>query len=327
MYNWTSETNKYDFQPMQIANQTHGDSKFGRLRKGKCLMVIGAITTLWITLSRPFQHYTDRKVARHMQMEDALQDFSQFRVTKLDGIMYEIIGNLIYHDEQHFTQGLTYSRRTDSLYESNGLYGKSSICKLNPITGESQICVRMDDKYFGEGVQVYGESDKEKLIQLTWKESTGFIYDATTLQLLRNFTFTSTRNEGWGICIDEENHEFIISDGSGILHFMDVDTLQMKRHLPVKRQFGLEAKNINELEFYNGMILANVWHEDVILVIDPRSGVCISEYDLSTLWPAVERRGKGANVLNGISISKDDGILYVTGKHWDRMFKLKLRFL
>merc|ERR1712150_57044 len=158
----------------------------------------------------------------------------------------------------------------------------------------------------------------------TWKESTGFIYDALSLKVLRNFQFTSTRNEGWGICLDENNNEFILSDGSQYLHFWDVDTLEEKRKIAVTRQSGSPALKLNELEFMNGKVLANVWYEDVLLVIDPDTGRCESEYDFSSLWPKDLRRKRGADALNGISISNEVDVIYMTGKLWDRMFKVRL---
>ena len=202
----------------------------------------------------------------------------KYAVQKTDGIMFQTIGNYSYHNGKHFTQGLTYSRSSDMLFESNGIYGKSSVCRLDPATGEALKCVNMKREYFAEGMQVYGKAGEEKLIQITWKEKIGFIYDATTLDVIGNFTFTTAKNEGWGICYDEDNHEFIVSDGSEYLHFWDADSLEEKRRVAVTRQGGREARNINELEFVNGKVLANVWYEDVILVIDPKSGECESEY-------------------------------------------------
>lgn len=232
----------------------------------------------------------------------------------------------MYHDKKRFTQGLTYSKHSNTLYESFGLYGKSGLCKLDPVTGNSTKCVTMDSKYFAEGMQVYTDQHgKELLIQITWKEQTGFIYDANTLAQLESFEFTTVKNEGWGICLDEENREFIVSDGSEYLHFWDVDSLKEKRRVKVERMSGVPAYKMNELEFVHGKVLANVWYEDVILVIDPVTGACESEYDLSMLWPQAERMLARADVLNGISVSNDDGILYITGKKWDRMYTMKLK--
>lgn len=136
----------------------------------------------------------------------------------------------------------------------------------------------MESKFFAEGMQVYGEAGNEKLIQLTWKERTGFIYDASSLEMIESFTFTTTLNEGWGISYDKHNHEFIVSDGSSTLHFWDADSLKEKRRLKVTRQNGMDADELNELEFVKGKVLANVWYEDTILVINPSTGECEKEY-------------------------------------------------
>lgn len=182
----------------------------------------------------------------------------------------------------------------------------------------------MEKKYFAEGMQVYGEPGNEKLIQLTWKQRNGFIYDARSLERIDTFTFSTTNNEGWGICYDKDNHEFIVSDGSAYLHFWDADSLEEKRRLLVTRQSGMNAEDINELEFVKGRVLANVWYSDVLLVINPITGECEKEYDMSSLWSQMDRNAKGADVLNGISVSKEEGVLYITGKKWDRMFLVKL---
>jgi len=259
----------------------------------------------------------------------------KYSVQLSDGKMYELIDIQnknqqdlkIHHDKSRFTQGLTYSKHSNILFESFGLYGQSGLCQLDPITGMSTKCVNVDRKYFAEGMQVYMDKhgNEEKLIQITWKEQMGFIYNAKTLEHLESFEFTTKRNEGWGICLDEENHEFVVSDGSEYLHFWDVDSLAEKRRVKVQRMNGEPAYKMNELEFVHGKVLANVWYEDVILVIDPVTGKCESEYDLSTLWPRAERNKEHADVLNGISVSKDDGILYITGKNWDRMYTMKLK--
>lgn len=251
--------------------------------------------------------------------------FSDAPITLADGKMYTVVGQRLRHEKAHFTQGLTYSPSLDTLYESVGQYRKSSVCKLDPLTGDTIKCQTMDDKYFGEGMQVYGRRGSEMLIQLTWKANVGFIYDARSLDVVREFTFHTKRDEGWGICIDRRNHEFIVSDGSEVLHFWDVDSLKEKRRVTVMRQSGEIATNINELEFVDGKVLANVWFEDVLLVIDPVTGKCEHEYDFSSLWPEDERKKKGGNVLNGISVSDEEGVIYMTGKYWDRMYKVSLR--
>lgn len=307
------------------------------------VVVVGIILAVYI-LPRHTRIQRDDKDSTGSTMDNNANDNSitqatatspKYSVQLSDGQMYELIDIQnknpqdlkIYHDKSRFTQGLTYSKHSNILFESFGLYGKSGLCQLDPITGASIKCVNVDRKYFAEGMQVYMDKQghEEKLIQITWKEQMGFIYDAKTLEHLESFEFTTKRNEGWGICLDEENHEFVVSDGSEYLHFWDVDSLAEKRRVKVQRMNGEPAYKMNELEFVHGKVLANVWYEDVILVIDPVTGKCESEYDLSTLWPRAERNKVHADVLNGISVSKDDGILYITGKNWDRMYTMKLK--
>ncbi len=231
-------------------------------------------------------------------------------VSLTDGIMYDLqTEEPLYHDKTHFTQGLTYSKKSDILFESNGLYHRSSLCRLNPHTGEALLCKSIESDLFAEGMQVYtnktasnaiendvdvgdnnadnrndndndndNDNTNERLIQITWKSLKGFIYDASTLERISEFTFSTTRNEGWGICYDEVNDEFIVSDGSNVLHFWDANTLEEKRRVEVYRHSGAKANDMNELEFVGGKVLANVWYQDVILVIDPVTGVCESEY-------------------------------------------------
>lgn len=218
-------------------------------------------------------------VATNKNNETYMGPTIQFTVYKQNGTMFQTQGDhYLMHDRHHFTQGLTYSRSSNVLYQSNGLFGKSTVCKLHANTGETLECISMDKRFFAEGMQVYGKPGRKRLIQITWKSRIGFIYNADTLEMMSNFTFTTTKNEGWGICYDDVNHEFIVSDGSHYLHFWDADSLAEKRRVAVTRQNGEKAYKMNELEFVNGKVLANVWYEDVILVIDPVSGDCQSEY-------------------------------------------------
>lgn len=320
--------NREELEPMQIESlilESH-DSSAPKSFQLKVCIVVGAAALIALIASVVTQH-NFRSDQQLENIQETNQQPNTYSVSKEDGIMFETIGEFMYHDKSHFTQGLTYSRITDSLFESNGLYGSSSVCKLDPATGENIKCVGMDQNYFAEGLQVYGKAGSERLVQITWKEKTGFIYDASTLELLETFTFSSTRNEGWGICHDDERNEFIMSDGSENLHFLNMTSMKEIRRVPIVRKNGQRARNLNELEYVNGRILANVWYEDVILVINPKTGLCESEYDMSTLWPQQERRKNGGDVLNGISISKEDGVLYITGKKWNRMFKVSLKGL
>ena len=154
------------------------------------------------------------------------------------------------------SQGLTYNHGT--LFESTGLYGKSSVRKLDADTGEIIQQVSMPRTVFGEGMAFYGD---DRLIQITWRQAVGYIYNASDLShVIQTFEYeTNNNNEGWGITYDGTKDEFIVSDGSDMLHFWDRESLKEKRRIQVHHSDGRHIKNLNELEFWNGYILSNVW--------------------------------------------------------------------
>mmetsp|Transcript_5900 Transcript_5900/g.12499 ORF Transcript_5900/g.12499 Transcript_5900/m.12499 type:complete len:396 (-) Transcript_5900:1791-2978(-) len=223
------------------------------------------------------------------------------------------------HNPSYFTQGLSYN--DGILYEGTGLYGKSLVVRRNSTTNE--IISRtdfMDHKYFGEGLHF----KDDKLYQLTWKEKLAFIYNATTLEVLDTFKYDTTTGEGWGITHDG-NNTFIVSDGSAYLHYWDDVTLKESRQrLPVVIN-GKRIRQINELEFLPSLnrVLANVWYKDIILSIDPTTGFVDKIWDFSLLWPFQERP-RSADCFNGISVSDVEGEIFVTGKQWSKMFRVKL---
>lgn len=137
----------------------------------------------------------------------------------------------------------------------------------------------MDEDLFGEGM-AYLDG---KLYQITWKKHKGFIYNATTLDVIEQFEFHTTHDQGWGITWDPCGEEFVVTDGSKYLHFWDKDTLRETRKVPVTRLDGLPATQLNEIEWYRGKILANVWFKDILLVIDPATGNVEKEYGTSNL--------------------------------------------
>jgi glutamine cyclotransferase len=218
-------------------------------------------------------------------------------------------------------QGLTFSNGI--LFESTGLYGQSKVRKLDYTTGEVIASVDLGRQYFGEGMTV---TDNNTLIQITWKEQQGFVYDATTLEQIGGFTYSTTSNEGWGITYIPHVKQLVVSDGSNMLHFWDatVNTFPELKRIPVQRKDGTSVNSINELEYYHGYILANIWYSDTILKIHPETGLIEHEYDFSTLWPPEERVGNG-DVLNGISISDKDDELFVTGKLWPKIYRVRLK--
>jgi glutaminyl-peptide cyclotransferase len=170
-------------------------------------------------------------------------------------------------------EGLTFNRGV--LYESTGVNGQSGVRKLDPKTGETLDSVPMATKYFGEGLTYVNG----KLIQLTYKQRKGFIYNASDLhQPPTEFSYQTTTGEGWGLTYDAANRQLIVSDGSPYLMFWDPNTFAEKKRLLVKRQNGQNATNINELEYWRGRVVANIWYEDTIVVINPETGIVEKEY-------------------------------------------------
>jgi glutamine cyclotransferase len=204
--------------------------------------------------------------------QNAFQDWLDATVTLHDGKMYEVVEQ-ITHGRGSFTEGLAFAN--GRLYESVGMNGQSAILELDPSTGETIERIDMEQKYFGEGL-TYVDG---KLIQLTYKHKTGFIYDTADLKIPpRTFTYSTTTGEGWGMTYDDDRDEIIVSDGSKNLHFWDPTTFVEKRKVPVIRMNGKPAKHINELEYWRGRVIANVWFEDNLLVINPETGIVEKEY-------------------------------------------------
>jgi glutamine cyclotransferase len=214
------------------------------------------------------------------------------------------------HDRDAFTQGLQYLN--GFLYEGTGLNGRSSIRKVRLDTGE--VVQRRDvaPQYFGEGIAVVAS----ELFQLTWQSGIGFVYDLATFEPRRTFRYTG---EGWGLTHDGAS--LVMSDGSDTLRFLNPATLDERRRLRVTAG-GAPVEHLNELEFVEGEILANVWMTDFIARIDPKSGRVTAWIDLAGLLSPRERAS--TDVLNGIAYDAAGRRLFVTGKLWPRVFEIRL---
>lgn len=228
------------------------------------------------------------------------------------------------HDPESFTQGLTYY--DNKLYESIGLYGASEVRQIKPADGSVLASHSLHESFFAEGLTHFKDDEgKDMLIQLTWKRKTGWIYDATTLKVVREFNYETHTGQGWGITYDSDKKWFIVSDGSEYLHFWDRDSLkEVKRSRVFFRSEDdqLQPVNLlNELEFVKGRVLANIWYEDFIVSIDPDSSLVDRIINFSDLY---KNRQLGADCLNGISLTDNEDELYVTGKKWPFMYRVKL---
>ena len=215
------------------------------------------------------------------------------------------------HDPGAFTQGLFFE--DGELYESTGLYGESSLRRVALETGEVLDRKDLLPSFFGEGAAL-GDG---RIVQLTWKSGVGFVYDADSFRLVGEFRYPG---EGWGLTFDGE--QFVMSDGTDTLRFLDSDTLRETRRLQVTAE-GAPVANLNELEWIEGEIWANLWTEERIARIGPEDGVVRSFVDLSgILDPA--RRLPDSDVLNGIAWDPERDRIFVTGKKWPALFQISV---
>jgi glutamine cyclotransferase len=225
---------------------------------------------------------------------------------------YRIV-NEFPHDRGSFTQGLVVDDRPGTLLEGSGLWGKSSLRRVDLLTGEVIQLINLPEKYFGEGITQFGD----RIFQLTWKSGVGFIYDGDSFELLDQFNYA---HEGWGITHDGK--QLIVSDGTNIIYFWDPETLLETARIQVFDDQG-PVTRLNELEFVNGEILAHVWQTDIIVRIDPQTGQVLGKIDLSGLLSDEDRDGT-EDVLNGIAYDVGENRIFVTGKLWPKLFEIEL---
>jgi glutamine cyclotransferase len=225
---------------------------------------------------------------------------------------YRVV-NIYPHDPTAFTQGLVYQEGI--FYEGTGLYSQSTLRKVDPSTGQVLQGIGLPDQYFGEGIVILGE----RLYQLTWQENTGFIYDKESFELLDRWSYAG---EGWGLTSDGQR--LIMSDGSHELRFLDPGTLQELGRVAVVDAHGQPVARLNELEWVEGEVWANVWQTDLIARIDPASGRLLGWVDLSGLLSDEDRAAQRVDVLNGIAYDAQTGRLFVTGKWWPKLFEIEL---
>jgi glutaminyl-peptide cyclotransferase len=215
------------------------------------------------------------------------------------------------HDRGAFTQGLAF--RDGFLYEGTGIKGRSSLRKVRLETGEVIQRIDLAAEYFGEGITFY----KNEIIQLTWLSRTGFVYGASDFRLLRQFSY---KGEGWGLTTG--GNEIFMSDGTPEIRVLDAATLSETRRFTV-RDGDKKIDQLNELEFVEGEIFANIWQTDRIARISPQTGKVLGWIDLKGLLSPVYRLQPGA-VLNGIAYDTTRKRLFVTGKLWPSVFEIRI---
>lgn len=224
---------------------------------------------------------------------------------------YEIV-NVYPHSSQAFTQGLAYDG--GFLYEGTGLYGRSTLSRLDLQTGLILQQTRLDSGLFGEGVALWGE----RIIQLTWRSGLGLVYGKDNFTRIESFRYDT---EGWGLTADNES--LIMSDGTDTLHILDPESYAETGQINVTCG-GKPLTLLNELEYINGSIFANIWKTDRIAIISRQSGRVKGMINLQGILQTANVSSENVDVLNGIAYNAENDTLLVTGKLWPRLFEIRL---
>ncbi|GIW97335.1 MAG: glutamine cyclotransferase [Pirellulaceae bacterium] len=215
------------------------------------------------------------------------------------------------HDRDAFCQGLAIEGAT--VYEGTGQYDRSFLRRYDLSTGKIEVQMKLAPQYFGEGIALFGD----RVYQLTWKSRVCFLYDKQTLQYQGTLRYSG---EGWGLAAAADR--LYLSDGTSTIRVLDPDTFRVLDRIRVRdgRRF---VDKLNELEFIDGYLWANVWYEDRIARIDPQTGQVVTWIDCGHIYPAVQRPSR-EHVLNGIAYDSASGRVYITGKNWPRIYEVEV---
>ena len=223
-----------------------------------------------------------------------------------------MIKNILPHNAASFTQGLEFSN--GELFESTGNFGQSYIAKVDLPSGNHLQKVDLEQQYFGEGISLLND----EIFQITWQQNKCFVYKKSDITKLREFDYSG---EGWGLCNDGKN--LIMSDGTEKLFFRNPKTFAVERMIQVYNNVG-PVRELNELEYLDGKIYANVWRTNTIVVIDAKSGKVVAEINAEEL----EKSGRGnGDVLNGIAYNAQTKLWYLAGKNWPKLFEVTFEAL
>jgi glutamine cyclotransferase len=257
-----------------------------------------------------------------LELVAKLSDGSELRDERYMSILSDIVPakwglkilNNSPHLETSFTQGLAFD--SGILYEGTGdpdETGATLIAEVDIESGQINRKSALAAPYFGEGITIFGED----LYQLTWKNQKCLVYDKKTFASKKEFTYTG---EGWGLCNDGKN--LIMSDGSQRLYFRDPKTFQLIKTIEVYSDQG-PINYLNELEYIEGLVYANIWMSNSIAVIDPMSGKTMAIINADELV-SLQKQGLNGNVLNGIAYNSTNKKLYLTGKYWSKLFEVQI---
>ena len=256
---------------------------------------------------------------RSLVLHSLLKDGSTFDDERMVRVLSEIIPEkctiekiaTFPHNSTSFTQGLEFNK--GELFEGTGQRGQSIIAKVNLKSGAIEQKMGLDGTYFGEGITVF----KEKIYQLTWQEQKCFVYNKKTFQVEKDIPYNG---EGWGLC--NNGTSLIMSNGTERIVFRNPTTFEIERTIEVYNNEGPIA-NLNELEYVDDLIYANVWMTNFIVVIDPNNGKVLAQVDATSI--VSEGKGTTGDVLNGIAYNPATSKWYLTGKNWAKLFEVKFK--
>lgn len=221
----------------------------------------------------------------------------------------------ITRKQKAFTEGLVFDG--GRLYESTGLYGSSALQMTDPISGETTILARLDPSLFGEGLARIGD----QWLELTWKEGRALSWNISGDGGAQPGSNRSYSRVGWGLTSD--GTQWIASDGSDHLYFLNRSDLATTRTLDVRQAGGESVGQLNELEWIDGSIWANVYPTNRVVRVDPSSGCVTGRADMGFLTDAIVPAPEGESVMNGIAYDPDSGLIYLTGKNWPLIFVMR----
>lgn len=226
------------------------------------------------------------------------------------GFTYKVI-KTFPHDPEAYTQGLFYHEGI--LYEGTGQQGRSSIRKVELETGKVLLSVNLEKSHFGEGIAKFGD----RIFQLTWTSGVGFTYDFASFKPIGTFSYPT---QGWGLTTN--GRELIMSDGSNTIYYVDPESFTELHRVEVFDD-KKAVDQLNELEFINGELFANVYQSDRVVIIDPETGAVKANIDFKGLLKP-EEKTRTVDVLNGIAWDEAGKRLFVTGKNWPKLFQVEL---
>ncbi|WP_299891919.1 glutaminyl-peptide cyclotransferase [uncultured Lacinutrix sp.] len=247
------------------------------------------------------------------ETETVTQNISIVNDTKPKLYSYEII-NTYPHDITSYTQGLEFFN--GELYESTGQKGESKLRKLDYKTGEVLKNIDLANQYFGEGLTILNNN----IYQLTWQGGKGFVYNVDSFERTNSFKYGESK-EGWGICNDGKL--LYKSDGTEKIWFLNPETLVEDGNIQVYTNKG-KIGRLNELEWINGKIYANIYEKNGIAIINPKNGATEAVINFNSIVKKIPNYSKDDNVLNGIAYNPETQTIFVTGKRWDKLFEVKI---